>query len=84
MLVPAGGLSEDRIEWINAPKKFFVPVKALSKMFRGILFRLLKKQITENNLKLPDGFPGIQSLKEKLYENKVLRNTGNGKHSNKT
>ena len=25
MLVPAGGLSEGRMEWINANKKFFVP-----------------------------------------------------------
>ena len=68
MLVPAGGLSEDGIEWISAPKKFFVPVKALSKMFRGILIRLLKKHLTENNLRVPDSFPGFQTLKEKLYE----------------
>lgn len=68
MLVPAGGLSEDGMEWINAPKKFFVPVKALSKMFRGIFTRLLKKQLTENNLKLPDDFSTFQVLKEKLYE----------------
>jgi hypothetical protein len=68
MLVPAGGLSEDGMEWANAPKKFFVPVKALSKMFRGIFTRLLKKQLTGNNLKLPDDFSTFQVLKEKLYE----------------
>lgn len=68
MLVPAGGLSEDGMEWVRAPKKFFVPVKALSKMFRGIFIRLLKKQLDENNLKLPDGFPTFRILKEKLYE----------------
>jgi len=68
MLVPAGGLSEDGIEWVRAPKKFFVPVKALSKMFRGIFVRLLKKHLAENNLKLPNGFPAFQTLKEKLYE----------------
>ena len=37
MLVPAGGLSEDGIEWVDAPKKFFVPVKALSKCSGGYL-----------------------------------------------
>lgn len=68
MLVPAGGLSEDGTEWVGAPKKFFVPVKALSKMFRGIFIRLLKKHMFENNLKLPNGFPTFQTLKEKLYE----------------
>jgi hypothetical protein len=44
MLVPADGLSEDGLEWIAAPKKFFVPVKALSAMFRGILVRLIKER----------------------------------------
>lgn len=68
MLVPAGGLSEDGIEWIASHKKFFVPVKALSKMFRGILIRLLKKYLDENKLRLPDGFPKFQTFKEKLYE----------------
>lgn len=68
MLVPAGGLSEDGIEWIKAPKKFFVTVKALSKMFRGILVRLLKKLIDENKIKTPDDFLGFTLLKEKLYE----------------
>ena len=68
MLVPGGGLSEDGMEWISAPKKFFVPVKALSKMFRGILVRLLKYHFNENRLKLPDGFPDFLTLKKKLYE----------------
>ena len=67
MLVPAGGLSEDSIEWIRAPKKFFVPVKALSKMFRGIVVRLLRQLIDENKLKLPNGFEGFPLLKQKLY-----------------
>ena len=64
MLVPAGGLSGDGMEWVGAPKKFFVPVKALSKMFRGIFIRLLKKHLFENNLKLPNGFPTFQTLKQ--------------------
>jgi hypothetical protein len=67
MLVPAGGLAEDGMEWISSPKKFFVPVKALSKMFRGILIRLFKKQLDENKLKLPDGFSNFLVLKQKLY-----------------
>jgi hypothetical protein len=68
MLVPAGGLTEDGMEWIQAPKKFFVPVKALSAMFRGIFSRLLKKHLDKNDLKLPDGFPGFDMLKKALYE----------------
>jgi hypothetical protein len=68
MLVPAGGLSEDGMEWSEAPKKFFVPVKALSAMFRGILIRLIKEQWDKNAFRLPDGFPVFSALKEKLYE----------------
>lgn len=67
MLVPAGGLAEDGMEWISAPKKFFVPVKALSKMFRGILVRLLKESFDENELKLPESFVEFSLLKKKLY-----------------
>lgn len=67
MLVPAGGLSEDGTEWVNTSKKFFVPVKALSKMFRGILIRLLKKHWDNNGLRIPEGFPEFGELKEKLY-----------------
>jgi hypothetical protein len=68
MLVPAGGLTDDGMEWVEAPKKFFVPVKALSAMFRGIIIRLLKKHLDKNELKLPDDFPDFGQLKKKLYE----------------
>jgi len=68
MLVPAGGLSEDGMEWIEAPRKFFVPVKAVSAMFRGILVRLIKEQWDNNAFKIPDGFPGFVTMKRELYE----------------
>ncbi|MGV8091057.1 MAG: IS91 family transposase [Mangrovibacterium sp.] len=68
MLVPAGGLSEDGTEWIRSPKRFFVPVKALSMMFRAILVRKLEEQIRESRLKLPEGFTGLDALKKELYQ----------------
>jgi hypothetical protein len=67
MLVPAGGLSEDGMEWIEAPRTFFVPVKALSAMFRGIIVRQLKELINEGNLKLPIDFEGFEPMKKELY-----------------
>jgi len=69
LLVPAGGLSEDQVEWIASPRKFFVPVKALSAMFRGIFVRYLRKHLDQKKLKLPEGFTGFQPLKEQLYRN---------------
>ncbi|MFT7036536.1 MAG: hypothetical protein ACJA2S_005068 [Cyclobacteriaceae bacterium] len=66
MIVPAGGLSLDQLEWIHASKKFFLPVKALSKVFRGVLWGLLEKQACLGNIKLPDGIE-LDVLKKKLY-----------------
>ena len=54
MIVPAGGLSEDQMEWIPSAKKFFLPVKALSKVFRGILCKLLERALSNGQIKLPE------------------------------
>lgn len=68
MLVPAGGLTSDGMEWVESPKKFFVPVKALSSMFRGILVRQLKVLVSNDKLRLPEGFGEFGILKDKLYQ----------------
>lgn len=34
-VVPAGGLAPDHTRWIGAPPGFFLPVKVLSRVFRG-------------------------------------------------
>ncbi len=54
MIVPAGGLSEDQMEWVPSAKKFFLPVKALSKVFRGILCKRLEKALHNDQIKLPE------------------------------
>lgn len=43
-IVPAGGLTKLGT-WQNSRKKFFLPVKALSRKFRGKFLALLKQQI---------------------------------------
>jgi hypothetical protein len=40
-LIPAGALSFDHSRWINAPRNFLFPVKALSRVFRGKFLKLL-------------------------------------------
>ena len=67
MLVPAGGLSEDGTEWVHAGKKFFLPVKALSSVFRGVLWSLLEKGIESSKIKLADNFKDVNALKKALY-----------------
>lgn len=68
MIVPAGGLSEDQMEWLPSGKKFFLPVKILSAVFRGILCRLLQQTITSGDLKLPPLMNDFQSLKTQCYK----------------
>jgi hypothetical protein len=69
MIVPAGGLSEDDMEWVHSGKAFFLPVKVLSALFRGILCSLLEKAISNNALKLPDDCSNFNQLKAQLYKN---------------
>jgi hypothetical protein len=66
MIVPAGGLSADGVEWIHAGKKFFLPVMVLSKVFRGVLWDLLEKQLSLKNIRLPDHLE-LHALKKELY-----------------
>jgi hypothetical protein len=67
LIIPAGGLSEDRMEWVASPKKFFLPVKVLSRIFRGILCKNLAEVINKGYAFLPGDF-SWKELKDKLYQ----------------
>jgi len=45
MLVPAGGLDKDGV-WLQSRKKFLVPVRALSKLFRARFMKLPRKALS--------------------------------------
>ncbi len=72
MLVPAGGIDPDQSQWMSAHRKFFVPVKALSPIFRGILNAGLKDLLSKNLLRIPQDQTRLYSnpelLKKALYE----------------
>jgi hypothetical protein len=70
MIVPGGGLSEDGMEWVASGKKFFLPVKVLSNLFRGILCRLIGQAVAKNTIKLPDDIHGFEQLKILIYSKK--------------
>lgn len=42
-LAPSGGLASDGLTWLPASRNFFLPVKALSKLFRAAFQKALKK-----------------------------------------
>jgi len=67
LIVPAGGLSTDHMEWIRAPKKFFIPVKVLSGIFRGILCRIIEQAVYNKQLALPDDVPDFNTIRQKCY-----------------
>ena len=68
MLVPAGGLSEDGMEWKSSRKKFFLPAKVLSRIFRGTMVKLLEGAVEEGTINLPHTVPVFSELKDKLYK----------------
>jgi hypothetical protein len=48
--VPGGGLSPDHTKWIRAPDRFFLPVKVLSRVFRGKFVDGLKRAFRKDRL----------------------------------
>ncbi len=67
MIVPAGGLSEDGLEWIASHPKFFVPVKLLSRVFRSMLTKKLEQACNECRMKLPDDQAQFSNLRKQCY-----------------
>lgn len=70
MIVSAGGLSDDQMEWIPTKRKFFLPVKALSEVYRGILCKLLEKAFVDGEIKLPDEHKDFKVIKDRCYQKK--------------
>lgn len=73
-IVPSGGLTLDGNRWINSKKDFFIPVKVLSRKFRGKFLFYLKRAYYSNALKYTTGIEELtekhifQSLIDKLYK----------------
>ena len=73
-IVPGGGLSLDQSKWIKSKKKFFIPVKVLSRKFRGKFLYYLNKLYVDNKLKFPNNISELNSkniyneFKDSLYK----------------
>lgn len=69
-IITGGGLSPDGLRWIPSRNEFFLPVKVLSRLFRGKFLAYLKDAHEKGKL----DFPGkIASLKEKRALNDLLK-----------
>jgi putative transposase/transposase-like zinc-binding protein len=51
-VVPGGGLSMDRSHWISSRKRFFLPVRVLSKLFRATFLAGLEAAFENRKLRL--------------------------------
>jgi len=53
MVIPAGGLSPDHKSWVRPRYPFFLPVRVLSRVFRGKFLAGLKRAFRKGELCLP-------------------------------
>jgi hypothetical protein len=60
-VVPAGGLAPDHTRWIAAPTGFFLPVKVLSRVFRGKFVAGLRQLHATGRLEFHGGLAPLQS-----------------------
>jgi hypothetical protein len=60
-VVPGGGLSPDGSRWVSCRKRFFIPVRVMSALFRGKFLDHLKSSFKSGELIFPGG---IRHLKD--------------------
>lgn len=62
-VIPAGGLSPDRQSWVHPRYPFFLPVKVLSRVFRGKFLAGLKRAFRKGELCLPGALKPLEKDK---------------------
>jgi hypothetical protein len=69
-VVPGGGLSPDQERWIHSPRNFFLPVRVLSRVFRGKFVAGLKQLFLKDKLRF---FGACQQLSDQKVFAAFLR-----------
>jgi hypothetical protein len=62
-VVPGGGLSPDGSRWVSCRKRFFIPVRVLSSLFRGKFLAYLKDSFESGELIFPGGIHHLRDPK---------------------
>ena len=60
-IVPAGGLARDGSTWIDSSRRFFLPVKALSKVFCGKFCEELRELFKQDRLQFHNSLQQLSS-----------------------
>jgi hypothetical protein len=69
-VVPGGGISPDNRQWISSRSNFFLPVKVLSRVFRGKFIEGLRQAFASNKLSF---YGECQPLKNEKSFSEFLR-----------
>jgi hypothetical protein len=59
-VIPAGGLSRDHTRWIHPEYSFFLPVKVLSRVFRGKFIAGLKRAFRKGRIHFPGAMAALE------------------------
>jgi Zn finger protein HypA/HybF involved in hydrogenase expression len=70
MIVPGGGLSMDGARWVACRPGFFLPVRALSRLFRGLILKGLKQAHADGRLQF---FNDHQALADEAAFHEYLK-----------
>jgi hypothetical protein len=62
-VIPSGGLSPDHQRWIHPRYPFFLPVKVLSRVFRGKFIAALKRAFRQGQLVFPGSLQALAGEK---------------------
>ena len=62
-VIPAGGLSLDHTCWVHAPDRFFLPLKVLSRVFRGKFIAGLRQSFRDGQLHLAGNLAALAQHK---------------------
>jgi len=74
IIIPAGGLSLDQQRWIHSRKNFLLPIKVISRLFRGKFMAYYKKACSNGKIKFEGQIEALsqnnnhQALIDSLYE----------------
>ena len=70
MIVPGGGISMDESRWVSCRPQFFLPVRVLSRLFRGLILKGLKQAHADGRLRF---FNDHQTLADKAAFHAYLK-----------
>lgn len=63
-VIPGGGISPDRSRWISCRQGFFLPVRVLSRLFRGKLLAFLRAAFESNRLQFHGSIEAMRDRNE--------------------